>query len=64
MWMASTTDSVGGAGGGWVGGVAVCLGSNRSIVVSREKSDNELLGVEEKSISVIVRDVLATLNTV
>jgi len=39
-------------------------GSNRSIVVSREKSDNELLGVEEKSISVIVRDVLATLNTV
>lgn len=33
-------------------------GAGRSIVVSREKSDNELLGVREKSVEAIVQDVL------
>lgn len=33
-------------------------GANRSIVVTREKSDNELLGVVEKPIDDIVREVL------
>lgn len=33
-------------------------GGNRSVVVARENSDNELLGVEEKPASVIVEEVL------
>lgn len=33
-------------------------GANRSVVVPAEKSDNELLGVEEKPISVIVEEIL------
>lgn len=39
-------------------------GSGRSIVVSRQQSDNGLLGVQEKDISVIVADVLATFDTI
>jgi hypothetical protein len=37
-------------------------GGGRSIVVSREDSDNELLGLVEKDIRVIVRDVLGTIT--
>lgn len=33
-------------------------GGNRSVVVPAEKSDNELLGVEEKPVSIIVQEVL------
>lgn len=39
-------------------------GAKRSVVIGRDESDNELLGVEEKDISAVVADVLATFNVI